>query len=111
MQRFAPPPRSPNCVSSRAEPADTEHHVAPLRGVSLAAAKDWLLAQPRTVLVEDDGDYARFEVTSRIFRFTDDLELEQEGELVHVRSASRVGYSDLGANRKRVEALRAAVGG
>jgi uncharacterized protein (DUF1499 family) len=111
MQRFAPPPKSPNCVSSRAEPSDAEHHVAPLQGVRLEDAKAWLLSQPRTVLVEEDGDYLRFEVTSRIFRFTDDLELHQEGDQLHVRSASRVGYSDLGANRKRVEALRSAVGG
>ncbi len=109
MSRLAPPPSSPNCVSSRADESDTTHHIAPLRGTSLAQARDWLLAQPRVALAEEGEGYLRFVVTSAIFRFKDDLELEAEGELVHVRSASRVGYSDLGANRKRVEALRAAV--
>ena len=47
-----------------------------------------------------------------MFRFVDDLEcrLDAENRVIHVRSASRVGYSDLGVNRKRVERLRARFG-
>lgn len=109
MTRFAPPPRTPNCVSSRASPDDHEHHIAPLRGVTLEAARRALAAMPRTTLVEEAPGYARYVVTSAVFRFKDDVELEAEGDLVHVRSASRVGRGDLGVNRKRVEALRKAL--
>jgi len=55
-----------------------------------------------------DGDYVHATFTSAVFRFIDDLELRREGRIVHVRSASRVGHSDLGANRKRVAAIQLA---
>lgn len=111
MTRFAPPPPSPNCVSSRAPAEDREHHIAPLRGVRFAAAKAALAGMPRTVLVKEEPGYAHYVVTSLIFRFKDDVELEEEGDLVHVRSASRTGYGDMGVNRKRVEDLRKVAAG
>jgi len=43
---------------------------------------------------------------SRIFKYVDDVELRQDGSICHIRSASRVGHSDMGANRKRVEHMR-----
>jgi uncharacterized protein (DUF1499 family) len=60
-----------------------------------------------TIEEERDG-YLRAIVTSRVFRFVDDLECRMVVAVgvIHVRSASRVGYWDLGVNRKRVEALR-----
>ena len=48
------------------------------------------------------------EFRSRIFRFVDDVDLQLDGRVVQIRSASRTGYSDLGVNRKRVEAIRQA---
>lgn len=65
---------------------------------------------PRTVIFTLRPGYLHAESTSRIFRFVDDLEVYLDaprGELV-VRSASRVGRSDMGVNGERVEALRAA---
>lgn len=107
--RFDPVPDSPNCVSSRAPSDDTTHHVEPLQGVTLDAVKQAALAMPRTTLVEEADGYAHIVFTTALLRFKDDLELEEEDGVVHVRSASRLGYSDLGVNRKRVEALRDAV--
>ena len=54
--------------------------------------------------------YLRAVFKTRLMRFRDDFEarLDAEAGRIHVRSASRLGYSDLGANRKRVEALRSA---
>lgn len=115
--RLAACPGSPNCVSSQAPPADA-HRVEPLRytgprGAALARLIAAVEGLPGARLVERRDDYLRVECTSRLFRFVDDLELYlppgEEG-VVHVRSASRVGHSDLGVNRARVEALRAAVG-
>jgi uncharacterized protein (DUF1499 family) len=62
-------------------------------------------------VAERRGDYLRAECRSRVFRFVDDLELlfDDAAGVVRYRSASRVGRSDLGVNRRRVDALRAAV--
>ncbi len=103
-------PESPNCVSSQA--SDDEHRVAPFRLVaysdaSWAAVQERVAALPRTTIVTASENYLHAECRSRLLRFVDDLELylRPEDALVEVRSASRVGYSDLGVNRRRVETL------
>lgn len=113
-QALAPCPRSPNCVSSQA--SDAGHRVEPLAlrvpsDAAWTAAKRAVQAMPRTRIVDERPGYLRAEATSLLFRFVDDLELAlaEDGGRLDVRSASRVGYSDLGANRKRVEALRKAL--
>jgi len=62
--------------------------------------------------VSDDGRHIRAEATSCLFRFVDDVDLvvDEAAGVIHMRSASRTGYSDLGANRKRLEAIRRAYG-
>ncbi len=107
-----PCPDRPNCVSSQA--ADAAHFVEPLRfnGPPDAAWRELrraLLLQPRVRIERDTGKYLHAEARSRLFRFVDDVEflLVANERLIHVRSASRTGYSDLGVNRKRVERLRA----
>ena len=59
---------------------------------------------PRTQLITRSDDYMHVEFRSALFRFVDDVEfwVDVENEQIHFRSASRVGYSDLGANRKRM---------
>ncbi len=110
--RLAPCPGSPNCVSSAA--TDPRHAIAPfLLDRSPGAAKEELrqaAAQlPRAKLITEKDDYLHFEFRSLVFRFVDDLEfhLDEATKTIHVRSASRVGHSDLGVNRRRVEAIRA----
>ncbi|MGL1832213.1 DUF1499 domain-containing protein [Rhodocyclaceae bacterium SMB388] len=113
--RLSPCPSSPNCASSLAQ--DSSHRVEPFRYTgNRDAARARLLAAIGTLsgerIVRDDADYLHVEVTTQIMRFVDDLEFHFVGDgLIHVRSASRVGHSDLGVNRKRVEALRQAFGG
>jgi uncharacterized protein (DUF1499 family) len=117
--RALPPcPDKPNCVSSQAPAADTQHAIGPLRfnGDANAAwerLRRALAAMPRTRIVEDTGDYLHAEATSLIFRFVDDLEcsLDRSNGVIHIRSASRVGHGDLGVNRKRVENLRILMAG
>jgi uncharacterized protein (DUF1499 family) len=106
-------PDKPNCVSSLAP--DPEHRVEPFMlagdpAAAWSALRAAVAAMPRTVIVEERLGYLHAECTSRIFRFVDDLELLQSeaGDRAEVRSASRVGYGDMGVNRERVEALRAA---
>jgi len=108
-----PCPSSPNCVSSLAE-EDTAHRVAPLTWTGgLAQAKARLrqavLASGQATVVVEEDTYWHIEFRSRIFRFVDDVEclFDLRNRLIHVRSASRVGHSDLGVNRARVEQIRA----
>ena len=108
MSRFAPVPSTPNCVSSRAPATDRQHAIPPLHA-SLDAVRQAMGALSRAKLLEEAPGYLHFVVTTRLFRFEDDVEFEEEGDVVHVRSASRVGHSDMGVNRRRVEKLRKAL--
>jgi uncharacterized protein (DUF1499 family) len=107
-------PSSPNCVSSQA--ADSDHFIAPfkIKGKpedAFAALKKVLSEQSRTVVTEATADTLHAEATSLVFRFVDDVQaiLDEDAGLIHIRSASRVGYSDFGVNRRRMEVLRAAL--
>jgi uncharacterized protein (DUF1499 family) len=111
--KLAPCPASPNCVCTQV--TDEQHRIEPLRfdGTAedaLTRLKAVLAAMPRTRIVSEKDDYLHAECTSQIFRFVDDVEflLDREGKSIHFRSASRVGYSDLGVNRKRMETIRQA---
>ena len=111
--RLASCPSSPNCVCS--QDADPGHAIEPLR-FDDDPEKAWLRLQqavsslPRTRLETVRDDYLHAECTSLLFRFVDDLEclLDRKARVIHVRSASRAGHSDLGVNRARVEAVRKA---
>jgi uncharacterized protein (DUF1499 family) len=107
-----------NCVSSQADAADAQRHVAPIvfRGTAaeaIAAARRAVESMPRAVVVRQDGNYLHAEFTSRWMGFVDDVEIafDERAGLLHVRSASRVGRRDFGVNRKRVESLRARIEG
>ncbi len=62
---------------------------------------------PRTRIVDLDGDYLHAEVTSRIMKYVDDLEISflPEKNNLLIRSESRVGEGDFGVNRKRVDLI------
>lgn len=70
----------------------------------MIAITETVEGMPRTEVVGMEGDYLRAEFTSRIFRFVDDVEFWVDGEegLIHFRSASRVGRSDMGVSRERM---------
>lgn len=105
-----PCPASPNCVSS--DEAGS-HAIAPFK-LKATPSGAWdalrraLADIPRVKIVQDSGSYLHAEFTSRLLRFVDDVELElrPDAGIIAVRSASRLGYSDFGVNRKRVEDLR-----
>jgi len=109
-----PCPSSPNCVVS--QDGDEEHAVEPIayngdRSEVKEALLKVLSVVPRTEVIEDTGDYIHTESTSRIFKFVDDAEfyLPEDEKVIQVRSASRVGESDLGVNRRRIEQIRLAL--
>lgn len=104
--RLAPLPGKPNCVSS--EPGtDAEKVVEPL-----ATDRDGLMqavAATGGEIVSETDKYIAATYTSGLMRFVDDVEFRRDGTVWQVRSASRVGHSDMGANRKRISAIRAAL--
>jgi uncharacterized protein (DUF1499 family) len=111
--RLAPCPDTPNCVCTQA--ADDAHRIEPLAydgtpEEAMARLKAALATLPRTRVVTESPDYLHAECTSLVFRFVDDVELliDRERKVIHFRSATRVGRSDLGVNRRRLEALRQA---
>jgi uncharacterized protein (DUF1499 family) len=111
-RRLAPCPNRPNCVSSLAR---GKQYVRPIalagaREEAIIAIRSVLSAMPRVRIVEQTPRYLHAECCSRVFGFVDDLEvlLDIDSGTVHVRSASRVGYSDFGVNRCRAEMLREA---
>jgi uncharacterized protein (DUF1499 family) len=108
--RLAPCRRSPNCVSSQADPSDQEHYIAPIayRG-SMQSLRAAIAELPLATIVTAGGDYLYAEFRTPILRFVDDVEFLKAGDLLHVRSASRLGRRDFKANRNRVEQLRALI--
>lgn len=104
-------PDRPNCAGS--ECSESSLRVEPLRATgSLDQTRERLrrvvggLSGAR--LIRDEDAYLHFEFTTRICRFVDDVEfrIDPDAGVIHCRSASRVGYSDLGANRRRLEEIR-----
>jgi uncharacterized protein (DUF1499 family) len=108
---LAPCPDKPNCVSSEAG-EDADHQIAPLDYSATSPEKAWAKIQQiikelggEVAVVEDEYIAATF--ASSLFKFVDDVEcrLDAPQNQIHIRSASRVGHSDLGVNRKRTESI------
>jgi len=109
--KFSPCPDSPNCVSSQS--MDKARFIEPLHYAgSLTDARqkliDILENTKRVRLLKVETDYIHAEFRSLIFQFIDDVELyfPPDQAIIHVKSESRKGYYDFGANRRRVERLR-----
>lgn len=104
-QTLQPCPDRPNCVSSL---ATDEHAIAPLTVTSkgLNHLYQVISQQDGCSTITLKGNYLHAECASNLFGFIDDLEFVQADNIIHLRSAARLGYSDLGVNRKRIEAIR-----
>jgi len=104
-------PNTPNCVSSQS--TDAAYQIEPLAysvesAQALADLKSVIEAMPRTKIITETDNYIYAEFTTALMGFVDDAEfyLDEAAGVIHVRSASRLGQSDLGVNRKRVEEIR-----
>lgn len=109
--KLASCPSSPNCISS--QDTDKEHSFKALK--ASGDTNDVMLHLADTIkemngkVITIEGPYLHAEFRSKIFRFVDDLECyyDESKELIEIRSAARLGYSDFSVNRKRAEELRA----
>jgi uncharacterized protein (DUF1499 family) len=110
---LTPCPNTPNCVSSQAPATDQEHSIAPIAyngsaAEAIAKLKAIIEGSERTTIIQADSSYLYAEFASKLLGFVDDVEFyaDEPAKVIHVRSASRLGQSDLGVNRQRIEALR-----
>ena len=104
--KLAACPGTPNCVNSQSDGG--KEKIEPLPGVSIAEIKGVVEGMERTTIIEETDNYLYAEFKSKLMGFVDDVEfyLDSAVNVVHVRSASRLGQSDAGVNRKRVEEIR-----
>ncbi|MBM3367620.1 MAG: DUF1499 domain-containing protein [Betaproteobacteria bacterium] len=116
--RLAPSRRTPNCVSSQADPADRVHFIAPIpfagdAAAAIAAARRAVEGMRRSTVIREAPGYLYAEFRSRLLGFVDDVEFAFDGRagVLHVRSSSRLGQRDYGVNRARVESLRRRIAG
>ncbi|GFE62865.1 hypothetical protein AOG2_34540 [Geobacter sp. AOG2] len=107
--RLSACPSSPNCVSSQA--ADERHRIAPLTftgdaDAAFARLKRVLSHRSDTNIIEEQPGYLRAELHTTLFVDDGEFLLDRDARAIQVRSASRLGYSDLGKNRSRMEEIR-----
>ena len=109
-------PTSPNCVCSYQ--TSKRHGIEPIKCQPDSPLETWnrlkqLLAKSaRTTVLSDGESLLHVEIRTPIFRFVDDMQFQFDAKekVIHVRAAARSGYSDMGANRNRVEAIRREIG-
>jgi len=109
--RLIPCPNTPNCVCSYDQ--DAQHKIEPLQYNStpreaFAKLKQLIQSLERTNIITETENYLHVEFTTPLMKFVDDVEfyLDQAANVIQVRSASRLGKSDLGLNRSRIEMIR-----
>ena len=110
--QLRPCPATPNCVCSEHQVEGA--YIEPLSYTGMAA-EAWVkikrvISETGGVVIIEEADYLRIFYETPLLRYVDDVEFRQDKnkQVIHVRSASRVGQSDLGTNRKRVEKIRTA---
>lgn len=111
--RLKAAPQTPNAVSSQVAESSSAY-IRPLAVAGSASAwfgrlKEVVATQKGAKVITSTPEYLYAEFSSPLLGFVDDVEfqLDAGAGVVHVRSASRLGLSDLGANRRRIEAIRA----
>ena len=110
--QLQPCPVTPNCVCSEYRVDDA--YIEPLSYTDMPA-EAWakikrVISETKGIVLTEKADYLRIVYETPLLRYVDDVELrhDKNKQRIHIRSASRVGKSDLGANRKRVEKIRTA---
>ncbi|UNU19573.1 DUF1499 domain-containing protein [Microcoleus vaginatus PCC 9802] len=109
--KLAACPSAANCVSSFSQ--DAEHKIEPLgytssQSEAMVKLQGAIESYGKTKIITATDNYLYAEFTSALMGFVDDVEflVDDEAKVIHVRSASRLGESDMGVNRSRIEAIR-----
>jgi uncharacterized protein (DUF1499 family) len=111
--KLASCPSTPNCVCSQIDKSDPQHYIEPITYEgspqdALTKLKGVIQGMERTAIITEEANYVYAEFTSKLMGFVDDVEfyLDETENVIQVRSASRLGKSDLGVNRQRAEEIR-----
>ena len=113
-QQLKPCPESPNCVSTQTQQKNKQMDPIPfaldIKNI-IKIIKSVVASLPNTHLEKESINYLHYTFKSAIFRFTDDVEflIDAKQKLIHFRSASRTGYSDMGVNKKRMTKIRKSI--
>ncbi|MYL72106.1 DUF1499 domain-containing protein [Halobacillus litoralis] len=108
--RLSECPTSPNCVSTQTDQEEKRMDALVFTKdleTTKSLIEEILSERQRTTIETENENYIHAVVESKWIKFKDDVEFyfDQKDEVVHFRSASRVGYSDFGVNKKRMEAI------
>jgi uncharacterized protein (DUF1499 family) len=111
QKKLPPCQDTPNCVSSQT--TSKKHYIAPFKisgdpTVAWQELRKAIIARDRMILTHETETTLHAEATSLVLRFVDDIDaiMDVSAGVIHIRSASRLGHSDFGVNRKRIEKLR-----
>src|SRR6266480_2675293 len=119
--KLRPPSMTENSVTSQAalypnHPQRIYADIAPLplKGngpATLAQIKAIVESMDGAMVVKSEPGYLYAQFTTKLMKYVDDVEFwfDPAANAIQVRSASRVGRGDMGVNRKRIEAVRAAL--
>ncbi|MFW5443911.1 MAG: DUF1499 domain-containing protein [Methylococcaceae bacterium] len=109
--KLTPCPNSPNCVSSQSKSAFSQ--ISPLSYKmseiqAIDKIKKIMLEMPRTTLIKETDQYLHIEYRTAILKFVDDVEIiiNDTEKVIHLRSASRLGFWDIGANKRRINGIK-----
>jgi len=106
-------PSSPNCVCSESHTqSDAQHFIEPIAGNAQTWAKlKQVMTKQGGLIHTETSDYMHITFSTPIFRYIDDVEcrFDKANDFIYIRSASRIGKSDFGVNRKRIERLKEAL--
>lgn len=104
---LTPCPDSPNCICSQTDPTDAKHYLEPQKVNENPIPKivQYLSNLDRVKILNKEHNYVYAAEKTPLIGYVDDIEFyyDAEANLLHFRSASRLGRSDLGANRKRLK--------
>ena len=111
--QFIDCPNSPNCVSTQSDSKKAKISAIGFEGAGKIAKENLIKvieSYPRTRIVKNEGNYLYVEFKTGLGGFVDDVEfvVDDQAQQIHFRSASRLGHSDMGANRRRMEKVRKA---
>ena len=109
--KLSPCPKSPNCVSTQS--SDSKSKIEPIhfntsKTEAIGKMVDIINSIERTKIITKEDNYIHAEFRTKLFKFVDDVEFyfDDENKVIQFKSASRVGYGDMGVNRKRMEEIR-----
>lgn len=109
--KLAEMPNSPNAVSSQTREVDKRVEPLLFKGTLEESKKNIeniIKEFEGAKIITNEKNYIHVVFSTKIMKYKDDVEFffDESSKIIEFRSASRIGKSDLGMNRKRYEAIK-----